>query len=157
MTTGLSEPLVSNPSTLFEVNSMFEAAVTKFAKTVGDDVLLPVPSLTDGDKCNVLNLVVKKNRRWFWQSPKYEPTGFTLQDILKDNGANNAPIKTSELLPAYEKTNKLSVKGKLGGKLKGLLELEVAGSDSIDLETKFGKVNKSEISAKDVLQLADKK
>ena len=134
---------------------MFEAAVTKFTKAVGGDGCIPVPSLAEADKCKVLNVVIKKNRRWFWQSAKYDPNGFTLQDILRENNVTDSIPKTTKSMDcqSYEKTNKLSVNGKLGGNLKKLLELEASGSDSIDLETKFSKIQKCEIDPQGTLEV----
>ena len=43
--------------------SMFEAAISKFVKTVGHESLLPVPNLDQADRCRPLQVVVKKNRR----------------------------------------------------------------------------------------------
>ena len=134
------------------VGRMFEAAVTKFAKQVGDDEFIPASSVADADKHEVLSVVVKKNRRWFWQSAKYYPTDFKLQDIVREKNVV-IPSKTVPLMPSYEKTHKLSVHGKLGGKLKEVLEMEVNGSDSIDLESTFSKVQKTEISTNDALNV----
>ena len=136
---------------------MFEAAVTKFAKAVGDNVLIPVPSLTDADKCDVLNVVVKKNRRWFWQSPKYEPSTYKLHNILRENVAECKDITESELLPEYKKTNKFAFTGKLGAKLKHLWELETKTKDSFDLETNFTKIQKTEVQASDAADIVNGK
>ena len=139
---------------------MFEAAVTKFAKAIGgeDLGLIPVPSLVSAARCDVFDVVLKKYRRWFWQTPVYEPTGFKLQDILvEENVIDKSLIKTELLLPSYSKINKLKANGKLGAKLKGLLELEIHGLDSIDVETIFGKINKTQIEPEDMLKTLHKK
>ena len=43
--------------------TMFEAAISKFVKTVGHESLLPVPNLDLADRCRPFQVVVKKNRR----------------------------------------------------------------------------------------------
>lgn len=120
---------------------MFEAAVTKFTKTIGDHVVIQPPTLDQSENCNPLQIVVKKNRKWRWQSATYYPTPFSLPQLLQ--GEEDLGVKvSSELAVTYNKIHKLSVKGKLGAKIKLLLDVELDGSDSVDVEAKFGNVNK---------------
>ena len=132
---------------------MFEAAVTEFAKSVGGDVLIPSPSLTEADECEVLNVVVKKTRRWFWQSAKYQPTDFKLEDILRENVTENIPRTTCELLPSFKKTHKLAFKGKLGTKLMILWEIEAKKKGTFDLETDFVNIQQCEMHMKDAVEI----
>ena len=63
---------------------MFEAAAIKFCKSVGEGTLLPAPSIDLAARCQPLQVVVKKNRKWYsWQKPSYEPSPFTLAQLLK--------------------------------------------------------------------------
>ena len=55
--------------------------MTKFVKSVGDGSLVAVPDLDESDRCVPFAVTVKKNRRWFWQSPRYEPSPFRLHQL----------------------------------------------------------------------------
>ena len=55
--------------------------MTKFVKSVGDGSLVAVPDLDESDRCAPFAVTVKKNRRWFWQSPRYEPSPFRLHQL----------------------------------------------------------------------------
>ena len=65
---------------------MFAKATTNLVSEIDPDgSLIPVRRLNDSDKLSPLALVIKRNRFWFWQRPKYLPTGFTLNDLLTGN------------------------------------------------------------------------
>ena len=55
--------------------------MTKFVKSVGEGSLVPVPDLDEADRCVPFAVCVKKNRRWFWQSPRFEPSPFLLHQL----------------------------------------------------------------------------
>jgi len=44
------------------------------------------------------------------------------------------------------------VSGKIGAKLKILLDAEMSGSDTVDVEAKFGDVNKVEVDQPKLMQ-----
>lgn len=137
---------------------MFEAAVTKFTKSVGEGTLRPVPSLDASDLCKPFNVVVKKNRRWFWQTAKYEPTPFKLHQLLTDESPLESDVKTvTEEFITYNKVSKFSVKGSIGAKLKDLFDAELDGSDSILVEAKLGKVNKVAVDVPSLMGVVDKR
>lgn len=62
---------------------MFAKATRNFLKEVdsGGD-LIPVSTLNDSDKLQLLGLVTKKKRLWCWQRPKYQFLSVTLGDVL---------------------------------------------------------------------------
>ena len=93
---------------------MFQAAVGKFVKTVGNETLLPVPDIYSADHCRPLNVVIKKSRRWFWQSCKYEPREFTIEEFLKTpkGGALQLERKTKDLV-TYDRTHTFSASGRV--------------------------------------------
>lgn len=67
---------------------MFAAATRNFVEEVDvGGVLIPVSRLNDS--IDMLKVVVKRKRLWFWQKPKYSPTDFNLNDIL----TGDTPIK----------------------------------------------------------------
>ena len=136
--------------------AMFEAAVTKFTKEVCD-AHIPVSCLADADKFEVLSLVVKKKGKRFWNSAKYKPCDFTLQDILGENNViDSIPKRMRELMPIYEMTHHLSVRCRVGGNLKRILKVKASGLDAIALEIKFSKIQKCEIPEDTLKRVAGK-
>jgi len=132
---------------------MFEAAVSKFVKSVGHESLIGVPNLDEANQCRPFSVIVKKNRRWSWQSPKYEPTPFKLHQLLTvtDSLEEDVTVNTRKLT-MYNKSYKFAVSGKIGAKLKILLDAEMSGSDTVDVEAKFGDVNKVEVDQPKLMQ-----
>lgn len=125
---------------------MFEAAVHKFVKSVGEESLLPVPSLDEADRCHPLSVVIRCPRRWFWQSPKYEVTPFKLHQLLTDcSELLPEHATTTRSLTTYNKTYSYDLDGKLGGKLRALLGAEISASDTVQVEAKLGKMVKVEV------------
>ena len=126
---------------------MFEASVTKFTQSVGEGSLQPSPNLDQSVNCKLFHVVVKKYRKWPWQSAVYEPCPFSLSQLIteQDKPLEDVikPIEAKAL--EYNKTHKLNVNGKIGAQIKAILDVELDGSDSIDVESKFGDVNKMSI------------
>ena len=66
--------------------------------------------------------------RWMWQSAKYETTPFQLHQLLTSPDPLTSEVKvTSRKLTTYNKTYKFDLGGKIGGKLKALLDVEISG------------------------------
>ena len=105
---------------------MFEAAVSKFVKSVGEESLIAVPSLDQAEQCRPLHVIIKKNRRWIWQRAKYEPSQFMLHDVLTRPEEISVSQNTRKLC-TYNKKHKFSVDGRIGAKLKTFLDAEIAG------------------------------
>lgn len=125
---------------------MFSTAVSHFVKAVGKDSFIPVPSLDVADNVKLLQVVVKKNRYWFWQKPSYLPTDFSLNDLLKDNGNVSLPAMNRFLVSNYNPSYSISVNGKFGAALcKELIHVEVDADDEVKLDVNFGNVDKSEV------------
>uniref|UniRef100_UPI00398ECF37 gasdermin Eb isoform X2 n=1 Tax=Pristiophorus japonicus TaxID=55135 RepID=UPI00398ECF37 len=135
---------------------MFAKATSSFVKQIessGD--LIPVSSLNDSDKLQLLNLVTKRKKGWFWQKPKYHPSSFSLQDIL----TGDAPIK-----PAVTESVFLKYEGKFEDKVGASTETQIAnlsfsleGQDSISLESSFGNLKKQEFDLHQLLKIAEKR
>lgn len=65
---------------------MFAKATANFVRHVDPEgSLIHVSRVNDSDKLVPMALVVKRNRKWFWQRPKYHPTDFKLGDLLQGN------------------------------------------------------------------------
>lgn len=63
---------------------MFSKATANFVRQIDPEgSLIHVSRLNDSHKLVPMALVVKRNRIWFWQRPKYQPTDFTLSDLLQ--------------------------------------------------------------------------
>lgn len=97
-----------------------------------------------------MGLVIKRNRLWLWQKPKYHPTDFTLSDLLQGDKL---------LTPALSEEDFLSYEGTYGGKISGNLDTEagtktgsvgikVKGQGSSRLKSRFGKLKKEKLNVK---------
>lgn len=63
--------------------AMFSKATANFVQQIDPEgSLIHVSRVNDSKKLVSMALVVKRNRYWFWQRPKYQPTDFTLSDLL---------------------------------------------------------------------------
>lgn len=63
---------------------MFSKATANFVHQIDPEgSLIHVSRINDSHKLVSMALVVKRNRIWFWQRPKYRPTIFTLSDLLQ--------------------------------------------------------------------------
>ncbi|XP_067854055.1 gasdermin Eb [Heptranchias perlo] len=135
---------------------MFAKATSSFVKQIessGD--LIPVNSLNDSDKLQLLSLVTKRNKGWFWQKPKYHPSSFSLQDIL----TGDTPIK-----PAVTESVFLKYESKFGDRVGASTETQIAnfsfsleGQDSEALESSFGNLKKQEFDLHQLLKIAEKR
>ena len=62
---------------------MFQASLNQFSSTVGDSNLIPVTSLDENKKFNVLNIVFEKSKgRFLWHKSIYKTTNYMLHDLL---------------------------------------------------------------------------
>lgn len=67
---------------------MFSKATARFVHQIDPDgSLIHVSRLNDSHKLLPMAIVVKRNRFWAWQRPKYHPTDFTLSDLLQGGKA----------------------------------------------------------------------
>lgn len=75
---------------LFQLSAvlMFSKATANFVRQIDPEgSLIHVSRVNDSQKLVPMALVVKRNRVWFWQRPKYQPTDFTLSDLLQGDEA----------------------------------------------------------------------
>ncbi|XP_040044477.2 gasdermin-E [Gasterosteus aculeatus] len=130
---------------------MFAKATAKFVHQVDPEgSLIHVSRVNDSKKLVPMALVVKRNRIWFWQKPKYQATDLTLNDLLQGDKV---------LAPDVSKKEFLSYEGTFQGKLSGNLCAEIGsssaalqGEGSSQLQSCFGKLNKEELDVRKLLQ-----
>ena len=73
-----SSPLLSSSAEV-----MFSKATANFIHQIDPEgSLIHVARVKDSHKLVPMALVVKRNRFWAWQKPRYHPTDFTLSDLL---------------------------------------------------------------------------
>lgn len=129
---------------------MFSKATANFVRQIDPDgSLIHVSRINDSQKLVPMALVVKRNRIWFWQKPKYQPTVFTLSDLLQGD---------KELTLGVSETEFLTYRGTFGDALSGRLDTEagslgltVEGRGSSTLQSCFGKLKKEELDVKTLL------
>ncbi|XP_063324746.1 gasdermin-E-like [Pelmatolapia mariae] len=128
---------------------MFSKATANFVREIDPEgLLIHVSRVNDSHKLVPMALVIKR-KRWFWQRPRYQPTDFTLGDLL---------LGDKELMPGVSESEFLTYKGTYGAKLASELGPE-AGSASIRLEGRgttklqscFGQLKKEEVNVKKLL------
>ncbi|XP_070569883.1 gasdermin-E-like [Ptychodera flava] len=125
---------------------MFAAVAKKLSKSLGEDTLLPVPSLDQAKDCSSFHVVVKKKRRWFWRSPKYTPSPFTIQQLLTDpDNPLDVPVSKEDLTD-FDDSMSFDAKGKIGGNVLSEVELEVSGEDNVQVTSKLGTIVKEKVN-----------
>ncbi|XP_029701077.1 gasdermin-E-like [Takifugu rubripes] len=130
---------------------MFSKATANFVHQIDPEgSLIPVSRVNDSKKLVSMALVVKRNRRWFWQRPKYYPTDFTLSHLLQGD---------KDLHPEVSETEFLTYQGTFGDNLSGKLDTEAGtvsivlkGQGSSKLRSFFGKLKKEELDVTKLLQ-----
>ncbi|XP_071357044.1 gasdermin-E-like [Trachinotus anak] len=130
---------------------MFSKATANFVRQIDPDgSLIHVSRVNDSQKLVSMALIVKRNRFWFWQRPKYQPTDFTLSDLL---------LGDKELSPGLCETEFLTYKGTFGDKLSGKLDTKAGsvhvaleGQGTSKLQSCFGKLKKEELDVKKLLR-----
>ncbi|XP_071325065.1 gasdermin Eb [Trachinotus anak] len=128
---------------------MFATATRNFVEEVDyGGLLIPVSSLNE--TIDVLTVVVKRKRFWFWQKPKYLPTDFYFNDIL----AGDDPIK-----PDTKETDFITYNGTYGDNIQGTLDanfvnssVSLEGKDSSKLQSSFGSLKKEEVNVQKLLK-----
>ncbi|XP_069770259.1 gasdermin Eb [Narcine bancroftii] len=135
---------------------MFAKATSSFVKQIesrGD--LIPVSSLNDSNKLQLLSLVTRKKKEWFWQKLKYCPSSFTLQEIL----TSDALIK-----PAVTESAFLKYEGKFEDRMEASgesnfahLSFNLEGQNAVELESSFGNLKKQEFDLQQLLKIIEKR
>lgn len=106
--------------------------------------------INDSKKLVPMAVVVKRNRMWFWQRPKYQPTDFTLSDLLQGDEVLSPGVSETEFL-TYEGTFRDKLSGKLDAEA-GSVTVTMEGKGSSKLQSCFGKLKKEELDVKKLLR-----
>ncbi len=132
--------------------------MSKFVKSVGKESLIAVPNLDEAERCQPFQVVIKKNRKWFWQSARYEPTPFKLHQLLTTPDVFDSEVETTtRKLTTYNKTYTFDVSGKIGSKLARLLDVELSASDNVNVAAQFGDITKQEVDQPALLAAVEKR
>ncbi|CAN9503825.1 unnamed protein product [Ophioblennius macclurei] len=126
---------------------MFSKATANLVRQVDfEGSLIQVSRVNDSPKLVPMALVVKRNRFWFWQKPKYQPTDFTLSDLL---------LGDEVITPEISELVFLTFEGTFGNQIWGKVEaeadpikVELEGKANNKLHTCFGQLNKEELNVK---------
>lgn len=167
-------------SICFSSWEMFASATRNFVEEVDPrGLLIPVSSLND--TIDLLTVVVKHKRFWFWQKPKYKPTDFNFNDILLPTGDTHIlPGKqhTSYLIhncfndhrtpkcftvhTGVTESDFITYNGIYGDNIQGSVEisansasananLNLEGKESSKLQSSFGSLKKEEVDVNKLL------
>ncbi|KAK3595366.1 hypothetical protein CHS0354_008791 [Potamilus streckersoni] len=134
---------------------MFSAACHQFVNSVGKNTLIPVPSLDEQDNVKPLQLVIMKKKRkfFFFTKYSYHPTEFQLTEVLQDSSPISVAVEEEVLSSDYQRTTKLSLKGKFGFDLvQDIMDVDLETSDTVTIQVKFGKVVKTEVDKSVLMQ-----
>uniref|UniRef100_UPI003AACF34D gasdermin-E-like n=1 Tax=Centroberyx gerrardi TaxID=166262 RepID=UPI003AACF34D len=130
---------------------MFSKATGNFVRQIDPEgSLIHVSRLIDSHKLLPMALVVKRNRFWFWQRPKYQPMDFTLSDLLLGDEPLSPAVSETDFL-TYQGTFGDMLSGKLGAKA-GVVSINLEGRGSSKLQSSFGKLKKQEVNVKMLLR-----
>ncbi|KAM4724862.1 gasdermin-E-like [Anableps anableps] len=130
---------------------MFSKATENFVRQVDPGgSFIHVSRVNDSHKLLPMAIVVKRNRFWAWQRPKYQPTDFTLGDLLQGDEVLKPGISETEFL-TYKGTYRNEHSGKLDTEA-GPVNVSLEGLGSSKLESCFGKLKKEELDVKKLLK-----
>ncbi|XP_053519590.1 gasdermin-E isoform X2 [Artibeus jamaicensis] len=130
---------------------MFAKATKNFLKEVDDGGnLIAVSSLNDSDKLQLLSLVVKKNRFWCWQRPKYQLLSVSLGDVLTE-GQFLSPVVVESDFVKYEGKFENHVSGSIETAL-GKVTLNAGSKGLVETQSSFGTLRKQEVDLQQLLR-----
>ncbi|KAM9737825.1 gasdermin-E-like isoform 1-T2 [Menidia menidia] len=129
---------------------MFSKATANFVQQVDPEgSLIHVSRVNNSHKLVPLGLVVKRNRIWVWQKPKYQPTDFTLIDLLQGGEALEPGLTETEFL-TYEGTYSDDHGGTLQAEA-GPADVTLGGRGTSKLQAGLGKLKKQELDVNKLL------
>ncbi|XP_043994678.1 gasdermin-E-like [Gambusia affinis] len=133
---------------------MFSKATANFVRQVDPEgSLIHVSRVNDSHKLLPMAVVVKRKRLWAWQRPKYQPTDFTLGDLLQGDEVLRPGVSETEFL-TYKVTHRDEHSGKLDAEA-GPVNIGLEGLGSSKLESCFEKLKKEELDVKKLLKDSD--
>ncbi|XP_045144738.1 gasdermin-E isoform X2 [Echinops telfairi] len=130
---------------------MFAKATRNFLRDIdaGGD-LIPVVNLNDSDKLQLLSLVTKRKKFWFWQRPQYQFLSLTLDDVLTEDQFVSPVVMESDFVN-YEGNFKNHVTGTIETAL-GKVKLNVGGTGLVESQSSFGALRKQEVDLQQLIR-----
>ncbi|XP_037365241.1 gasdermin-E [Talpa occidentalis] len=130
---------------------MFAKATRNFLREVDSGGnLIAVSNLNDSDKLQLLSLVTKKRRFWFWQRPKYQFLSVALGDVLTE-GQFLSPVVVESDFVKYEGKFENQVSGSIETAL-GKVKLNVGGKGLVESQSSFGTLRKQEVDLQQLIR-----
>ncbi|XP_072181239.1 gasdermin-D-like [Diadema setosum] len=126
-------------------DAIFNLAATTLAKVMSME-LIPATGLFDAKYCTPGHLIVKKNKKWFWQREKITPTAFKLSDILGHEdvdmklGPFHLPPIISKDEGKFDSSHKFVAKGKSEASVPQYVEVELGGGKSATISFDLGDI-----------------
>ncbi|RVE62565.1 hypothetical protein OJAV_G00158550 [Oryzias javanicus] len=131
------------------LEKMFAQATKNFVDEVDKKgELIPVSSRNHD--IHLLTVVVKHNRFWFWQKPKYIPTDFGLNDVLAGGNPIKPDVTEMDFLK-YSGTFSDLTKADVNAQLTVAGSRSVAGRGFCQLKSSFGDLKKEEVELQKLL------
>ncbi|KAM9385257.1 gasdermin-E-like [Pholidichthys leucotaenia] len=129
---------------------MFAKATAKFVRQIDPEgSLIHVSRVNDSHKLVPMALVVKRKRLWPWQKPKYQPTDFTLSELLQGDKVLTPGVCTTEFL-TYKGTYGDQLSHSLNTKA-GYVNVTLEGRGTSKLQSSFGQLKKENLNVKKLL------
>ncbi|XP_029023078.1 gasdermin-E-like [Betta splendens] len=131
---------------------MFSKATANFVRQIDPEgSLIHVSRVNDSHRLVSMALVVKRNRLWSWQRPKFHPTDFILSDLLLGDEVLSPEVCETDFL-SYEATFGDKLSGKLNTEAGSVVNLTLEGQGTSKLRSVFGKLKKEELDVKKLLR-----
>ncbi|XP_069814876.1 gasdermin-E [Dendropsophus ebraccatus] len=125
---------------------MFAKATKNFLRDIdAGGELISISSLNDSDKAQLLSVVAKKRRFWFWQKPKYyfSSCACLLGDVLTEEEALKPVVVESEFV-TYEEKNVGLIQGNVDADFV-TIHGNVGGTEKVESQSSFGTLRKQEV------------
>lgn len=130
---------------------MFAKATRNFLREVdAGGNLIAASNLNGSDKLQLLSLVTKKKRFWFWQRPKYQFLPVTLGDVLIEDQFLSPVVVESDFVK-YEGKFENHVSGSIETAL-GKVKLNVGGKGLVESQSSFGTLRKQEVDLQQLIR-----
>lgn len=130
---------------------MFAKATRNFLREVdAGGNLIAASNLNGSDKLQLLSLVTKKKRFWFWQRPKYQFLPVTLGDVLIEDQFLSPVVVESDFVK-YEGKFENHVSGSIETAL-GKFKLNVGGKGLVESQSSFGTLRKQEVDLQQLIR-----
>ncbi|XP_072180682.1 uncharacterized protein [Diadema setosum] len=128
-------------------NTIFSSTASTLVETMSSadySNLVPVTGLVDAKYCRPCHLVIKRNKKHFWNRVKILPTPFKLSHVLRDEDADmkwdSFRLPPSDIV-AVDRSLMFEAKGKLGSSLPHeLVDVEMEGGTAVAISVALGDI-----------------